>query len=39
MTETIVRAADNSHAPGPCTADGHSRETWTERDHTDQYIV
>ena len=39
MTETIVRAATTAMPPGRRRRSGHLRETRTERDHADQYIV
>lgn len=36
MTQLDTRPAG---CDGHCTADGHPRETWTERDHADAYIV
>ena len=36
MTQLDSRPAG---CDGPCTADGYPRETWTERDHADKYIV
>ena len=36
MTQLDSRPAG---CDGPCTADKHPHETWTERDHADQYIV